>query len=496
MAEEEIDAMVDNEREWLAQGAAEIEKVKALLTKYADLGLSITVLGHLARLSGAYHWIIQEDLLKPTEDGVVIRWPDVIDLMQRSGEIEPREALLKEYSDKLKAQGRITVEGSKSIWTLPTIYGETEVWYWQEVANITQMFADKYPVAEQPAAPIIRNRTGKRLMAKPLRDTSLLPMAMPFHETVIGLMSGRFGATEYGDSIYAQHGETQISLSCDSSVGFSPEVAIREIAKHGSAAVQTLLSISNLWLEKKKGSKYNSYLEGVAATDVLRFMGRKEVGKGGYRTEDQMELGRRIWLLSNLSVPVTQITKWKRGTAEEVTVSLGKLLIVDSIEHQITLDGSMKSTLRFNFHMGKYLHEWLCGDHPQYAEVSSKILHYNPENDKYLILFGFCLLHYDKVNRKHKRKQHTLTLAGLLKLAAVELPERNKARALDQWSRALDKLAADGVIPGLALRLPDDAARLSPAAVVAGSRVEFPAMLSRIPEEKLPLLPDAGLFFD
>lgn len=324
-----------------------------------------------------------------------------------------------------------------------------------------------------------KGRTGTRLQAKPA-EMMRLPMSMPIKNTFTSLFNPDFKITAGGDAIFMQTGDTQIRIDCDDAIGFGPSQALQEVTKHGAAAVQTLLGLLNLWLSRRKGAPHNAYLE-ARASDGLRFMGRKDTGRGGYSNEDLMTFGRRVYLLSRISVPQAKHLQYDgNGKPKTVTLSVGPLLVVEELDVQLSFeDDGRRCTLRFNYHPGKYLHEWVCGEHPQFADVSAKLLRYHPERQKYHILLGFCLLHFDKVNRKNGGRggKRRLSLEALLRQACEPVPERNAARFLDSIDRAMQDLAADGIIPDLALVRPAAAAKLTAKQQIAQSSVEFRSIL-------------------
>lgn len=298
-----------------------------------------------------------------------------------------------------------------------------------------------------------RGRTGERVKAS-LPDSMRLPTARTAHDTMTAFFApNTWRPNETGTAIFAQRNETQVMLDCDDAIGFGPERAIQQIAQHGPATAQTFLALAGLWLRDNKGRSHETYMT-VGASDLLRFQGRKPSSNHGFDIDEIMAKGRDVWVLSRISVPKAEAVTYKSGKQVR-SLSIGPLFMVQAFDVQQTLEpGEVKSVVRFRYHMGRELFDWLCGEKPQFAEVSGKLLAYHPTRQKLQILLGFSLAYYDRVNDKQRRTEHKITLPALLNMAGLEIDKTNPKRFLEQVEDALRELGSDGVIPGIALQKP------------------------------------------
>jgi hypothetical protein len=295
-----------------------------------------------------------------------------------------------------------------------------------------------------------------------------------------------------GSAVLAQRGETQVRLDCDGITGLSPEQAIHQIAKHGASVAQTFFALVGLWMERNPSTPHESYMTAYAS-DLLRYQNRKETRRGGYHGDDILAKGRDIYLLSRISVPTASVTTYEGGRREARTLSLGRLLSLESLEvaQETVKDAGDKPTLgtsivRFRYHLGREVYSWVGGNSPQYARLSGKLLTYHPVRQKYQILLGFCLGYYDRVNRKNPQEVRRIGLPALLNLAAIEVPQKRISEFFSSLEEAMEDLARDGVIPGLRLQKPanwtDMLARRDTRSIIAGSYVTFP----RLDRDALP----------
>jgi hypothetical protein len=302
-----------------------------------------------------------------------------------------------------------------------------------------------------------------------------------------------------GGAIRAQRGETHVQLDCDDITGLSPEQAIRQIAKHGASVAQTFFALVSLWTERNPAASHETYMT-VYASDLLRYQNRKETRRGGYHAEDILAKGRDIYLLSRISVPTASVTAYDGGRREARTLSLGRLLSLESLEvaQETIKDANGHATagtsiVRFRYHLGREVHSWVGGNSPQYARLSGKLLTYHPVRQKYQVLLGFCLGYYDRVNRKNPQEVRRIGLPALLNLAAVDIPQKRIAEFFSSLEEALEDLSRDGVIPGLRLHKPANwhemLARRDTRAIIAGSYVTYP----RLDRDALPAGTSKGM---
>jgi hypothetical protein len=327
-----------------------------------------------------------------------------------------------------------------------------------------------------------------------LPETLRVPTALSARE-MFGLLfsPAPWQPTPDGDALTARAGATQVRLELDAVTGLGPEQAIHQIAKHGASVAQTFFALVNLWLERNPDASPETYMT-VAASDVLRYQNRKETPKGGYHSDDIVAKGRDIYLLSRITIPDASVTTFDGGRRETRTLSLGRLLSLESLEISRTrnTDGSEggQSVVRFRYHLGREAFNWIGGDAPQYARLSGRLLTYHPVRQKYQILLGFCLAYYDRVNRKHRQAERRLGLPALLSLASLSVPDRRIAEFFTAIEEALSELNRDGIIPGVRLLKPRDwpemYARRDTRAIIAGSVVVFPCLSSP------PSLPSGG----
>ena len=365
-------------------------------------------------------------------------------------------------------------------------------------------------VADTPASRLPTPRTGARLRATP---PSLLrvPTALPAKDTLLALFAPHLWRTDAGGTAITARvrDETQVRVECDEVMGFGPERAIQQIARHGASLAQTFLTMAGLWLQQigGTGASHETYLS-VYASDLLRFQRRKQTPRGGYHQSDLLAKGRDVYLLSRISVPHSAVIAYEDGARVTKTLTIGRLLSVESLDAEQTMtqneNGEMlHSLVRFRYHLGRDVYDWVCGDHPQYAALSSKLLAYHPIRQKYQILLGFCLAYYDRVNRKNRQETRSLSLPALLNLAALVVPQKRIGEFLQTIEDALNDLGRDGVVPGIRLRKPDDWPALLAArktrAIIAGSTVEFPRLLGQgggaaaLPETPSGAVPSSGV---
>jgi hypothetical protein len=313
-----------------------------------------------------------------------------------------------------------------------------------------------------------------------------MPTAEPAKDALSALFAPHlWKANAAGTAISAQRNDTHVLIECDDALGFGPERAIQQIAKHGASAAQTFLTMAGLWLQQNRDNpSHETYLT-AHASDLLRFQRRKETPRGGYHREDLLAKGRDVYILSRISVPRSEVVAYDNGRRVVKTLSIGRLLSLESLDTEETVDAAapdeVRSVVRFRYHLGKEIYDWVCGDHPQYAAISGKLLTYHPIRQKYQILLGFCLAYYDRVNRKNRAPERSIRLPALLGLAAIAIPDKRIAEFLTTIEDALRELARDGVIPGVRLRKPDNWTELlahrKTRDIIAGSVVEFPRLI-------------------
>ena len=398
-------------------------------------------------------------------------WERVLFLMRQSGELPEREALLNSRGRELlgASEEKLRMEEHQGRRTAINIS------YWQSVQEITERFQAFYDCPQALAQVPSHARTGPKPQALPASRVRL-GTSEYFKDVMMGLHRGQFVPTESRDGVFTQIGNTQLCIECDDASGFDALRAVELLATYGPATMQTFLGLMGLWLENNTGATHETYYT-ARASDLMRYMHRRESGGGGYNTEDQMQKGREVYLLSRAAVPHATSKRHRNGKQVVETISLDRLIHVQSVTAQRTLEEGkeIQSILEFRYHPNKEMHEMLCGDTPQFAEVSGKLLAYHPVREKYQIVIGFGLAFYDRVNRKHSRQLHKIDLPSLLTLAGIEIPAKNVSRFLEQIQAAVEKLDTDGVVSGARLHIPQDSS-LPSRQQLAASAIVFPPL--------------------
>jgi hypothetical protein len=276
-----------------------------------------------------------------------------------------------------------------------------------------------------------------RLGLKP-PEAVVLPNALPARDALAALFApGLWQTEDSGRALVARvSSSAQVRVEFDEVLGFGPEQAIRQIARSGPAAAQTFLALASLWMERLAGQPHETYLT-LAASDLLRFQGKKATPKGGYHREDILAKGRDLYLLSRITVPHT--------TGGE-GMALGRLLSLEALE--AGQDSGEQSIVKFRYHLGYDAHGWM---QESVSKVAPRLLAYHPVRQKYQILLGFCLAWH----AGNHPEETTLSLPRLLELAAIPMPEKRLAEFLTSLEDALSDLAHDGVIPEVKLVKPN-----------------------------------------
>lgn len=280
--------------------------------------------------------------------------------------------------------------------------------------------------------------TAPRLGLKP-PEKVLLPNALPARDALAALFAPNLWEAEpSGRALVARISTAaQVRVEFDEVLGFGPEQAIRQIARSGPAAAQTFLALASLWMERLAGQPHETYLT-LAASDLLRFQGKKATPKGGYHRDDILAKGRDLYLLSRITVP--------HATGGE-SMALGRLLSLEALEAGASPESGEQSIVRFRYHLGHEAHSWM---QESVAQVAPRLLGYHPVRQKYQILIGFCLAWH----AGNHPDETTLSLPRLLELAAIPMPEKRLSEFLTSLEDALADLAHDGILPGVKLVKP------------------------------------------
>jgi hypothetical protein len=268
---------------------------------------------------------------------------------------------------------------------------------------------------EAPVAPTLVPRTGPRLRAS-LPDFLRVPTA-PGAQDIFHTLMGR---------------PTQHALMPPDPL--NENAIFASLSKQGAAMIQTFLSLIGLWLEQNPTQSHETYLTAYAS-DILRYQGRKETEHGGYHRKDLLAKGHEIFQLSRLTLPSV--------SPDGQVLTLGRVLSLENLEISAeNAEHSGHSVLRFRYHLGKTVHDWVRGDSTQFTVISGKLLAYHPVRQKYHILLGLQLA-------RHQTGSAPLSLPDLLAQAGLEIPEKRPAEFLQSIEDALNDLSRDKVIPGL-----------------------------------------------
>ena len=318
-------------------------------------------------------------------------------------------------------------------------------------------------------------RRGPRLQVEGAEQVRV-PTTEFLKDALMALARGEFTPTEGDGGVFAVLGDTQIRIDCDDAAGFDALTLVKMLAAYGPATMQTYLALMGLWMEHNHGATHETYFT-ARASDLMRYMHRRETGKGGYNVEDQKQKWQEVWILSRATVPYAVSTRFPNGKRTVETISLDQLIHLQTLTAVRTFeDGKeIQSILEFRYHPNRQMYEMLCGDTPQFAQISGKLLSYHPVREKYKIVLGIALAFYERVNRKYNREMHTISLVALLRLAGIEVPKSNLVRFVKQIKCAIDGLDKDGLFPGAVLNVPESSA-LSMRQKFSGAEVSFPSL--------------------
>ena len=399
--------------------------------------------------------------------------------MQAGGETDPDEAIAWEEFCQALTERNTRNEDSRRERGLPVSYAPR--------VSVDTLLTDTASSGPVTNANVHAPRRGPKNQVRPARRLRL-PTSEYMKDAMMGLSRGKFIPTEGLDGVFTLIGDTQLRIECDDASGLDTVRAVEMLSTYGPATMQTFLGLMGLWMEHNPGASHETYFT-VRASDLMRYMHRRETAGGGYNTDDQMQKGREVFLLSRATVPRATTKVHRAGKLTVQTLSVDRLIHVQTLAAQRTLEEGkeIQSILEFRYHPNKEMHEMLCGDTPQFAEVSGKLLAYHPAREKYQILLGFGLAFYDRVNRKYAQKQRKIELLSLLALAGIPVPARNFPRFLDTMQKAVEALSADGVIPGAVLSFPNSSA-LSGRHLLAKAVVTFPPLSTALVSVEAPTL--------
>ena len=335
---------------------------------------------------------------------------------------------------------------------------------------IAALIAEALPTRQTP-------RRGPRLKVS-TPETVPIPTPASARDALALLFSpNSWHMSPGGDALIAETKQTQVRVELDAALGFGAESAVERITRHGASAAQTFLSLAAFWKAQCGEASPETYLT-VYASDLLRFQGRKETPKGGYHRDDLLAKGRDLFFLSRLSVPTRTVHTDVDGRTT-TTTALNRLLSLETLESVVTDGGGQPTTsiVRFRYHLGREVHAWLL-DSRRSTPVSSKLLSYHPQRQKYQILLGFCLA---CLNAEPRETKIQIPLPSLLRLAGIDLPTSRTAAFLTTLEDAFADLARDGVVPGVKVIKPvgwhESLASRRATDVLQGTRIEIPLAL-------------------
>lgn len=314
--------------------------------------------------------------------------------------------------------------------------GEANVALPPEVAAALTRWIEARRALTVPAPP--RARRGPRLRARS-PETVRIPTPLTARDALALLfLPDAWETSPDGGALQARTPRTTLRVEFDDVLGFGPEQAILQIARHGPATAQTFLALAALWKERMGDAPAETYLD-VWASDLLRFQGRAETPKGGYHRDDLLARSRDVYFLSRITLPRAQ------ASGEVSGLALSRLISLEALESVSATGG--ESGVRFRYHLGREVHSWLT-DPTRSTEASSALLRYHPVRQKYQILLGFCLTCLWSGDGPEE-----VSLPRLLAMAGLETPRRLSA-FLTTLEDAITDLSYDGVLPGLKLVKP------------------------------------------
>ncbi|MES2460818.1 MAG: hypothetical protein V4671_09545 [Armatimonadota bacterium] len=305
-----------------------------------------------------------------------------------------------------------------------------------------------------------------------------------------------------GSKVYAEKKSlgTQVSIDCDDTSGFGADAVIAYLLKNQPSLLQMAMTLAGYWYEQVKVKKvgqpggsnkpHEQYID-VTAQQLMQFQNRAEAGKkGGYHNDEIVERGKEIAMLQRMTIPKVTVKKWNPTTkrTEPQKIKISALFVIQTIEQRLADDG-YEGSVAIRYHIGEELYEWLCGENPIYARLSTKILRYNSHTHRYHILLGVALANYERTNRKHRKSGIPITLPALLEYAGIEIPERNIDRFLERIEKAINDLHEDDVWPGVKIEIPRDTSEPARIWLSKGKVIVPPSRFIDEDQQELQLLP-------
>lgn len=187
------------------------------------------------------------------------------------------------------------------------------------------------------------------------------------------------------------------------------------------------------------------------ARGIQRKRYRKELGdwQHGHRTEDRMKAGRALAQLDSLWLEIVNlevIPAGKRRKPRRITVTSRALAMLD-VMSQADLEGAavfLAARVMPGEWAAKY---WELGLR-QTGLLASKVLGYDPYREQTEKRLGKYLAFQFRFNASKSDSLIRRDVATLLENAGLDTDQRNPQRTRDRLERALDRLAADGILKG------------------------------------------------
>jgi len=330
-------------------------------------------------------------------------------------------------------------------------------------------------------------RRGERVNAEMMHRIFRAPTEQS-HIAAINLLNGPFQPDLYGRSIMSQNVKRHMRLSIDAGPIGSTEFAITWLSKKGPSVIQTLYALIGLWLEKKHkfGRPWDEYLE-VRVTDLLRYKGRREVGKGGFHKAEQENCGKDIAVLMSMKPwgRVTEVVVKGQSNSpagRRLSERDDRLSLIDfkPCERAKRPNGDgPEAVLSFQYHLAQPLYESLVGVSPQYTHIPQRLLSYHPVREKYHILLGFALCYHQRTMKRFEQKRLKISLIAALNRAEIAIPTEHVEDFMACVKRAVEELNAHGVIPGAQLLLPTGSDGMTIRRQLATAQIEMDAAPER-----------------
>ncbi len=195
------------------------------------------------------------------------------------------------------------------------------------------------------------------------------------------------------------------------------------------------------------------------ATTILDYRGiepikhhdGKVTRRAGHRTEDIREIAASMDRLTCLHIDLQHVEVWetiegKKSKARNYITHKSKVLLVEEWWEQTTVLRTNGFPVRWGFRIGAWLVPFLQGSR-QTAQFLQKILEYDPYRETWEKRLGRYLTFQFRIVAKDNAPLRR-NIDTLLSECWLPVDASNPQRTKDRLARALNRLAADGVIGG------------------------------------------------